>query len=192
MTLTEYRRAREVGGVWVVTVQEHKTSAQGPARLTLTAETKRYLDKYVNTIRPMNDPFERSDNLVVLPGGNPIVKLQNLLEKVSRRYGIFIPTSTQLRQKTATMCALRGSDTQVRLVSKLMSHSASTHRKHYEQLGSASHAAEAHKVAKQLSKPDKPNAKKPEAKRGRYPFQEEENKRVKKFFAHEIDSGKCA
>ena len=130
VTLAEYQRAREVRGVWVVTVLEHKTSAQGPACLTLTADTKRY----VQTIRLTNDPFEKLGNLVVLPGGNPVTHLNNLLE-VSRRYSIFIPTSTRLRQKSATLYALRGSDTQVRLVSKLMSHSASTHRRYYEQLG---------------------------------------------------------
>ena len=133
VTLAEYQRAREVHCVWVVKVLEHKSSAQGPARLTLTAETKRYLDRYVQTIRLTNDLFEKSGNLIVLPGGNPVTHLNNLLEKVSRRYSIFIPTSTQLRQKTATLCALRGSDTQERLVSKLMSHSASTHRSEIKQ-----------------------------------------------------------
>ena len=143
------RRVSAGEGVWVVRVQEHKTSAQGPAHLTLTADTKRYVDRFVETIRLVNDPFERSGNLVVLPGGNPVTNLNNLLDKVSRRYGIFIPTSTQLRQKTATMCALRGTDTQVRLVSKLMTH---THRRHYEQLGSASHGGKGTGQVQQATK----------------------------------------
>ena len=42
VTLEEYQR---VSGVWVVRVLEHKTSAQGPAHLTLTADTKRYVDR---------------------------------------------------------------------------------------------------------------------------------------------------
>ena len=180
----EYQRAREVVGVWVVRVLEHKTSAQGPAHLTLTADTKRYVDRFVETIRLVNDPFERSGNLVVLPGGNPVTNLNNLLDKVSGTYGIFIPTSTQLRQKTATMCALRGTDPQVRLVSKLMTHSVS---RHYEQLGSASHAAEVHKVAKGLTKSNKPPKKVTEGRRARYPFDEAETRRVNNFFGHEIE-----
>ena len=66
LRMSEYRRGREVEGVWVITV---RASRDGPARLTLTKHTKEYVDRYVQTLRLVCDPFDKVDNLLVLPGG---------------------------------------------------------------------------------------------------------------------------
>ena len=185
LRVSEYRRGREVEGLWVVTVRDHKTSRDGPARLTLTAETKEYVDRYVRTLRLVLDPLDKVDNLLVLPGGRPVSNMNHLMAKLSKMYSIFIPTATELRKKTATMCAVRGTAADVRLLSNQMSHSASTHRRHYEELGTATHAAQAHKVAKSLTGKTK-------GKRARYPFSEEETRAVHKFFFAEIEQSKSA
>ena len=109
VTLDEFRKAKLRDGV---TVHDHKTARSGPARLTLSQELKGRVDEYVNVLRPLCDPFDNVNKLLTVPVGKEVMNLNNLMTRVARHYGIYVPTATQLRKKTATACALHGTKTE--------------------------------------------------------------------------------
>ena len=134
---------------------EHKTGKQGPTRLTLTEE-KHKLDLYVQYVRPACDPLGDHDKLLSLPRGHPLVDLNKLLKKNSKAYNINIPTVTRLRKDVVTKATLECSSAEVALLSWRMSHSTDTHRRSYEEIGTAAYAAKASKLVQQLTEPEPP------------------------------------
>ena len=154
-TLGEYERATFVDGVWVINVHEHKTGQQGPARLTMEHDDKRRLDDYVLYVRPGLDPLNEHNKLFSLSGGRPLENTGKLLAKIETNYDLSLPSSTQLRKELATKAALTCSSPEVALLSRQMSHSIETHRRAYEEIGTTSHAAQAHSLVQRLSSKQK-------------------------------------
>ena len=76
LTVTEYSRAAFVDGVWVILVEEHKTGKQGPARLMLSEQGKRKLDKYVEHVCDLLGDHLK---LLSLPSGCPVTDVNKLL-----------------------------------------------------------------------------------------------------------------
>ena len=118
LTVTEYSRAAFVDGVWVILVEEHKTGKQGPARLTLSKQGKRKLDKYMEHVRPACDPLGDHPKLLSLPGGRLVTDVNKLLKKLEKAYKVTAPTSTHLRKQVATKAALQCSSGEVALLSR--------------------------------------------------------------------------
>ena len=56
MKISEFHNMSYREGMWVVSVVEHKTSATGAARLTITDEEAERIDWYVRHIRQQIDP----------------------------------------------------------------------------------------------------------------------------------------
>ena len=151
-TLGEYERATFVDGVWVINVHEHKTGRQGPGRLTMQEDDKQRLDDYVRYVRPALDPLNEHDKLFSSAGGSPLQETGKLLGKIEKNYKLSLPTCTQLRKELATKAALTCSSAEVALLSRQMSHSIETHKRAYEEIGTTSHAAQAHSLVQRLSK----------------------------------------
>ena len=116
--------------------------------------------------------------------------MNNIVARVARHYGIYVPMATQLRKKTATACALRGTDKERTLLSKVMSHTVETHKHFYEQIGTSSHAAEAHKAAKRMR--DDTAKGPPKRKQSRQKYTASEEKVITSYFRKEIENQICA
>ena len=132
-------------------VHEHKTGQQGPARLTMDHDDKRRLDDYVLYVQPGLDPHNK---LFSLSGGRPLEKNGKLLAKVETNYNLSLPSCTQLRKELATKAALTCSSAEVALLSRQINHSIETHRRAYEEIGTTSHAAQAHSLVQRLLSKD--------------------------------------
>ena len=180
-TLQEYKNATYMPRekVWIISVQQHKTSRQGPARLTISDAQRDRLDLYVSLFRALCDPFDDQEQLLLLPEGKRIVKLGPLLKMLEDHYQVKIPTSTAYRKAVATKAALQCSSGEITLLSNQMSHTVQTHKKNYEKIGTKAHAAEAYALTKRLSIP----------KRSRIPFQQSEIKNIMAWFSKEIRDG---
>ena len=114
--------------------------------------------------------------LLSLPEGRPVTKMSNLLDILQHRYGVSVPSATKVRKQVAT---LECSSDEIALLSRQMSHSIETHRKHYEQIGTSQHAAKAHSITKKLV----------EKKKVRQRFSTSEITDIKEFFENEIREG---
>ena len=120
-TLAEYNNAKVHSDVWVVSVTHHKTATQGPARLTLEQ-----CDKHRSMLTQCAHKWTPQEHLLLLPGNVPIKKVSPLLKTLSVKFGVAIPTSTDVRKSVATQAAASCSSSEVRVLSKFMSY---THRK---------------------------------------------------------------
>lgn len=185
-TLHEYRSAKKQGEVWVMTVYSHKTQRHGPARVAVGDKFKPRIDNYVRYIRPLCDPFERTETLLSLPGGKPVSKLNSILHRLGDHYGIYIPTGTQLRKHTARACALKGTERERVLLSNTMSHTVDVHKRYYETVGTMSDVSEAYQVAKRVRQREA--SSNPKQSRREYTFSEVEA--IKKFFQRELQQPK--
>ena len=58
VTLEEYRNAKKRQGCKVITVKKHKMAQQVAAKLVVDGIDLSRLDRYVEALRPMMDPFE--------------------------------------------------------------------------------------------------------------------------------------
>ena len=81
--------------------------------------------------------------------------MSRLLNNLSKRYDLPAPTATKLRKDVATKAALECSSSEIKLLSKQMSHSIETHKDYYERIGTKAHAAKAFKVAQRIMQPEK-------------------------------------
>ena len=82
---------------------------------------------YVDIIRLQMDPLGEREQLLILPGPEPIKQMNALMQSLGLIYNINVPTATEFRKKVATVAADKCSSTEVRLLSKQMSHSVETH-----------------------------------------------------------------
>ena len=189
-TLEEVGDADE--GVMVIRVPDHKTSTKGPARLTVGLEDYSRLQAYVDHLRPLMDPGEESELLLILPGPRPLSNIHNHISKFGESYGIKVPTATDLRKAIATVAATECSSGEVALLSNQMSHSVATHKRYYENLKSRKHAAMAHQAMEKLMAPPPPPpppAKRPQLKRTKRPYTDGEVKAIMAAFGKEIAMG---
>lgn len=77
------------------------------------------------------------------------------MAKIKKNYDLSLPSCTQLRKELATKAALTCSSAEVALLSRQMSHSIETHKRAYEEIGTTSHAAQAHSLVQRLSSKDR-------------------------------------
>ena len=175
---TEHNRSAFVDGVWVILVEEHKTGKQGPARLTLSDQGKRKVDRYVEHVRPACDPLSNHAKLLSLPGGRPVTDVNKLLKKLEKGYKVTVPTSTHLRKQVATKAALQCSSGEVALLSRKMSHSIETHKRAYEE-----HMQQkAYKIIRGLVRNED------DARKKRIKWTPKQIKNVEVFFREEIEN----
>ena len=57
--------------MWVMSVANHKTAVRGPAMLTMDDDHHHKVGQYVEKIRPVLDPLESMENLLLIPVCNP-------------------------------------------------------------------------------------------------------------------------
>ena len=187
-TLEDVKNGDE--GVMVIRVPEHKTSVKGPARLTVGLEDFTRLQAYVDHLRPLIDPGEESELLLLLPGPRPISNVHNLISRFGDSYGIKVPTATDFRKAIATVAATECSYGEVALLSNQILHSVATHKRYYENLKSRRHAAMAHHTMEKLmAPPPPPPAKRPQLKRTKRPYTDGEVKAIMAAFSKETSLG---
>ena len=95
---------------------------------------------YVDTVRKLRD-VSQSQYLLLLSGGREINKLSSRLKTVGRRYGQNLPNTSRVRKIGATCVELNLDERDARLVTRQMSHSASTSAAYYQAIVGDKHAA---------------------------------------------------
>ena len=153
-TLAEYEARKFEGDITVITVAEHKTSSCGPARLTLGRKAALLVEAYVEDIRPQ---IGQGKKLLLLQtdtgAAKAVQRIDPLLAMLEKTYGVQVPPATTVRKAVSTIGAQKLSDPEVRLLSKQLSHSVQTHKKHYEQLDTVAGAAQTHRIVQGLAGP---------------------------------------
>ena len=70
--------------------------------------------KYVNKIRPQQDPSGLQEELFLLPGAKPVYNPAALMQRLGQQYGINVEMPTNLRKMGATVViALRPDETMI-------------------------------------------------------------------------------
>ena len=68
--------------------------------------------KYVNRIRPKQDPSGLREELFLLPGAKPVYNATVLMQRLGQQYGVNVETTTNLRKMGVTAAiALRLDET---------------------------------------------------------------------------------
>ena len=147
-TLNEYEAMKEERGrdgvtVHVMRVARHKTAREGPAHITITAEDKKLLDRYVQYIRPRCDPYCEVRTVFVTVRGEPVTNMNQLLQWLAVKYGVRVPSCMTLCTVAATACAADLEPKDRLLICSQMGHSEQVHRKYYEKLQTTQQAATA-------------------------------------------------
>ncbi len=70
--------------------------------MVLEANDRRLLKKYPHSVRKVLDPNDTLDQLLVLHGPKPVTNANSMLQALSKQYGIYIPSSTDLRKAGST------------------------------------------------------------------------------------------
>lgn len=202
-TLREYETAKvmnqEVGKPLVVmSVERHKTSMEGFAKLVLEPLDHARLGQYIHLVRPLQDTQGKSNHLFLLSGSRPITKLSTKLKSLGVKYGLSLPTASRVRKIGATAVALNlGDSTKAHLVTRNMSHSVNTSAQYYQAIVGDSHAATAFETMSQLredgSEVDAKSSESPlltprKAQR-RHAYSEKESNAVAKYFASHVEQG---
>ena len=118
------------------------------------------------------------NKLLSLPNGRSVEDLGTLLKQLETGYNVKVATATTLQKEVATKAAMKCSPGEVALLSKQMSHSVATHRKHYEELGTSSHAVN---VTKKLAAEPVQHCTK---------FTREEERNIREYFRDNIISAR--
>ena len=66
--------------VFVMSVQEHNTGVKGAARLMITSKNMLKLEGYVNHIRPLLDPRNKLNTLLVLDGPRQLTNIHGYIK----------------------------------------------------------------------------------------------------------------
>ena len=121
-TMAEYRAAKTttVGRATYKTfvVANHKTSTTGRAKLTAGSAFCKFLDAYVNHLRPT-----LPDSPLLFPNkdGKPLDHLSRHVKNLGQKYGIQVPNATASRHAAATAVTKTGGEQEKSAVATLMS-----------------------------------------------------------------------
>ena len=91
----KFKAAKYDNDVWVVKVASHKMAA---ASLTMDDGHIR-VGHYVDIIRPQMDPLGEREELLILPGPEPIKQMNALMQSLGLINNINVPTATEFRKK---------------------------------------------------------------------------------------------
>lgn len=126
----------------IIAVKWHKTSTKGPANLMIAESQLEELMSYVNTVRPLLDPDNACPFVFVRDGPKQVTQISNRIKSLGSKFGVQAPTATRARKIGSTITAVEcGTSVEARLIANQKSHSAEVHAKHYQHVGSTSHAS---------------------------------------------------
>ena len=188
LTLEEAEEAKssEEGGqtYLVAKVKQHKTSAQGVAKLVFKGEQIRLLTQYINVIRPKiegaaNCPY------VFVDGGGQISNLSRLVYKTGRLFGVTPPTATESRKLTATEGFKKLESRERTKLAKHMSHSIQVSEACYTAARGVKEATEGFELVEKLRQGDSTEMQAPKPKT-RKKFSDTENELIKTYFDSHI------
>ena len=203
-TLDEYNKKETVqiddNLVTVIRVMQHKTGQSGSAKLLLSQGDLSRLKSYVEVLRPHCDPNDQCQNLLVLPYGKKIGKLNNLLKSLGDKYGIKLPSATRVRKIGATSTVKNVSGPSTSLVQRQLSHSSETDNRFYQAITGKDDAAKAFRIMETLrlntsTSPKTTDTMSPPPlqqipSRKRQPFTKDEEETLRKYFGASLSEGK--
>ena len=162
-------------------VAEHKRSTTGRAKLTMSKQMGRLLDKYVSLLRPL-----LSDSPLLFPNrsGKPFDHLSREMRQLGKKYGITVPTATASRRTAATAISRAGSEADREAVATMMSHSQQTQQRYYAMTKGRDVAVKGFNVMESLRQ-DTPG----DATSRRVPYSDGECESISLFFREYIESG---
>lgn len=202
-SLSEYQNAKtivqDVKTRYVMSVQQHKTSQEGYAKLVLEPLDHARICQYVHQIRPLQDPEGISTNLFIVSGGRPLSKLSSRLKALGGKYTLNLPSASRVRKIGATSVAMNlGNTAKAHLVTRNMSHSLNTNAEYYQAVVGDTHAVTAFETMSELretpkqdgtvSKEHTPQSTPTRKLQQRRPYTTKESKKIMKYFASHIES----
>ena len=127
-----------------------QNSRQGAPHVVMMMDDYKFATrKYVNKIRPQQDPSGLQEELFLLPGAKPVYNPAALMQRLGQQYGINVEMPTNLRKMGATVViALRPDETMI--VQRHMSHTPATAARYYQAVSGKKKAAKAHMLQKKL------------------------------------------
>ena len=154
----------------------------GWAKLTVSKQMGRLLDKYVTLLRPL-----LSDSPLLFPNesGRPIDLLSRHMHRLGKKYGITVPTAIASRWAAATAISKAGSEADREAVATMMSHSQQTQQRYYAMTKGRDVAVKGFHVMESLRRDSPGDA----ASSGRVPFSDGECESISLFFREYIESG---
>lgn len=206
MTLHEFQHHRLVPKgeeeVVMISVKERKTGMSGSAKVVHNSADFSKVQGYATQLRPLlcaSAPGEEPDKLLLLPGGDPIHHMANLLKGLETKYQVKVPTATLVRKAGATATARKvGGETGV-LIRQQLSHSWETDLRFYQALRGDRDAATALSTMEELREagntspaPQQSTSREPDAATppappaGRRRFTPAKEKLVKTYFMDTI------
>ena len=197
---------------FVMGVVNHKTAMEGVAKVTLDPIDQARVCLYQETVRDVQDVTGDSPLLFLLTGSRAVSNLSSRVKRVGERYGLVLPSASRVRKIGATCVATAlGDSAKAHLVTRHMSHSASTEAQYYQAIVGDQHAVSAYGIMTALregggggadakSTADQDQAGKSEviSKTASTPVQKrrtytaEETKAVQDYFSHHISHGETA
>lgn len=87
---------------YVMSVQNHKTSQEGYAKVILDPLDHARICQYVNQIWPLQDRQNASVYLFILSGAHPLTELSSKLKTLGGKYGLNLPSASYVRKIGAT------------------------------------------------------------------------------------------
>ena len=137
------REGREV--LYIMSVENHKTALEGVAKVILQPVDQARVVQYIDTVRQVQDVKSVTQNLFILTGGRAIRNMSTKLKKLGKRFGLSLPSACRVRKIGATCVAANlGDSAQAHLVTRHMSHSASTEARYYQAIIGDRHAVSAY------------------------------------------------
>ena len=189
-------KVMEKGGIYIMSVENHKTAVEGVAKVVLDGVDHGRVIQYLETVRRRQVGDKEVENLFVLSGGRPIVNLSSKIKAIGLRYGLSLPSATRVRKIGATSVALNlGKSASANLVTRQMSHSVNTEAIYYQAIVGDKHAASAYSTMSNLrtGQQTTPVTEKEESTlrstQQRRPYSDEETEAIKRYFVVEIGAG---
>ena len=146
LKLIQFSSGSFTDDIYIVSVSEHKTGIGGTAKLMFKADLKIKVEEYINYIRPSCLNFEESEYLFLLPNGEQVKKIYNLIRYMSNEIDIKLPSATTVRKGGATAAAASCSEHDVRIVTRQLAHDPRVHNKYYECIRGKKQAKQAYDI----------------------------------------------
>ena len=189
-TLKEYRLSVKEGENRVIKVVNHKTSVHGSAKLLFDSKDWKRLFNYITYIRPRLAGKRVSYRFFVREGGEPVEKVQALMESLAKKFGFKPLSATMGRKIGATEAISHLSAPKTALVTSQMRHTQQTEARHYRAIVVSRHAAWAFNEMEALRKQPETTKEEPSQKK-RKAFKKEENDVIRHFFKQQISEDRA-
>lgn len=129
----------------VARVHNHKTAVHQTAKLTLKPDEEVRVQQYMVRIRPCILEGKQSVYLLMLTGGRRVTNLSRMISTLGMKFGISLPTATQVRKSGASAVAQKYGSTSAEgdLIIRQLGHSRHTDAVYYQALTGPRQAAHA-------------------------------------------------